>query len=150
MIDLTAYLNPWDEFAEERLFRQLHNNLYFVGSRAILQHPDINENTDYDFMEKNTPEFVEWLNKIGFEQKVIDHKYMDKATASVWQHPIVNVQVVLKKPEHFEACREMWSVFRDNPLLFREYFWKSNPDKDIDQDVVRERIERFLDVFSVK
>lgn len=145
MMDLSRYLNPgWSDLDDEQMWRMLHNNLVFVGSRSVLQEPDIKPETDYDFMAEWSFEMEAWLTKIGFDQKIMNIEYMDFATTQVWIHPFVNAQVVLKYPKHYLNCVKMWNVFKNNPVFFREYFWKSNPDETISRDLVRKRINAFL------
>lgn len=148
-MDLSKYI-AWNEIDEDRFWRALHNNLFHVGSRSILEEPDIKPETDYDFMAEWSFEMEEFITKLGFDKKGINFSYMDDATHSVWTHPLQNVQIVLKHPAHYLNCVKMWNVFRNNPVFFREYFWKSNPDEDISQDVVRERINEFLKFVAIK
>ena len=112
-----------------------------VGSNSIMELPD----SDIDFMCEHNDTNVDQLRTLGFVEKVIGDLYMDNFTVAVWYHPDIpnSLQVVTKDPAHWIMCQKMWEILKANPNLYRDYFWKSNPNGLIDRNMVRERINAF-------
>jgi hypothetical protein len=117
---------------------------YHTGSRSVLS--DVPETTDWDFMCEDTDDNLLYLKDNGFYMMPISVDYMDDATSGVWYHPDApnSVQVVTKKMQYWKTCIKMWDVFKTNPILFRDYFWKSYKRNPLERDVVRKRINAML------
>ena len=140
------FMNP-DEIVFEILIEKLTDKFRLVGSRAILTEPDITPLTDFDFIGVNSSIEEEYLLSLGFkltrdvsESKKI--KYMDVSTAKIFAK--LNVQVCLKHQSYFENVNKLWGLLEKNPKLYRNYFWKSNKEKQIDPNDVRDRVNMFL------
>lgn len=120
------------------------SGFYATGSRYVMG--SVPETTDWDFMCEDTDDNNRYLLENGFYQKTIDDTYMDDASVGVWYHPDAPtmVQVVTKKSDHWKTCIRMWDIFKTNPMLYRDYFWKSNPRNPVDRNVVRERINAMM------
>lgn len=145
---------------------------FLTGSAMTRLH----ETADFDFMGPVDPHHIVCLVNLGFvscspdlnaqlqsDEFDIDRfigvkreaEYTDMATHSVWVIPeenrdpnFPNVQVSLKHPEHYNACVKMWKIFRANPSLFHDYFWKSNKRNPLIQSVVQDRIHAMFEFLA--
>lgn len=119
-----------------------------VGSRLIL--PDeVKATTDYDYIGVDNDLSRDWLDVIGFYKKKIKPEYMDDATTGVWERDGYPLQVCLKDPEYFVRVYAFWSEMKKKPEIFREFFWKSNPNGMVVQDAIRERVNIYFKTGSL-
>lgn len=127
---------------------QVTNFFYPSGSRSVLKEPYITEETDHDFISLDSSVAREKAMELGYKEKKIDQNYMDVSSSVVFENKELNSQIVFKKVKYWEKCLIMWEHFRMNPDFFRDNFWKSNKDKVITQDEVRNKINLFIENFS--
>ena len=104
------------------------------GSRSFaMRYPEIikvNEDTDWDFYAKDTPQMRKWLEDNGFSACAAAHlAYADDDTLGIFTKTLddgTSVEVTLRKdPARYSfVLRNLIS-----PTYYRDYLWKSGPNK---------------------
>ena len=121
----------------------LNDNFRLVGSRAIVSETELKHNTDYDYMGCYSESTEHDLIQMGYSKHMnLSPKYLDVSTEVILHKPFI--QIVLKKPEHWENCNKLWGLLEHNPNLYRKYLWKSNPIDPVDRSTITDTINMFL------
>jgi hypothetical protein len=107
-----------------------NHGFILVGSRRVIPNRFLNVSTDYDYMGTHDDANIKKLYTLGFEECEGMHEYFDEFTKSIWKKQDANVQVVLKELSRWNDLKRFWEFMSDNPKLFCEKIWKSNPKRE--------------------
>lgn len=116
------------------LFSAAPEPITLCGSRGFaMRYPEIikvNDDTDWDFYAKHTPQMCKWMEDNGFSACAAAHlAYADNDTLGIFTKTLddgTSVEVTLRKdPARYGfVLRSLIS-----PTYYRDYLWKSGPNK---------------------
>lgn len=134
----------------QEMYDTLISHVPQCGSRYVLSYSHLDElrhDTDYDFYVSSTDkENIDLLKQLGFEYFPFPQQYNDVASIGLYSKVVngIRFEVVMKRPEYMKALETLWSHLANNPVVFKNHFWKRNSHRD----QIRDRINKFLESLS--